>query len=48
MNKDGKLFISGFFDSDAQEMIDFVENLGLIHVKTNTKETWAQICFVKN
>jgi hypothetical protein len=42
------LFISGFFDSDAQEMIDFVENLGVKHVKTNTKETWAQICFGKN
>jgi ribosomal protein L11 methyltransferase len=48
LNKDGKLFISGFFDSDAQEMIDFVENLGVKHVKTNTKETWAQICFGKN
>lgn len=48
LNANGKLFISGFFDSDAQEMIDFVENLGLKHLKTNTKETWAQICFGKN
>ncbi len=48
LNANGKLFISGFFDSDAQEMIDFVENLGLKHLTTNTKETWAQICFGKN
>ncbi len=43
----GKLYLSGFFESDAQEMIDFTENLGLKHQKTLTKETWAQLCFVK-
>lgn len=45
LSQNGKLFISGFFESDAQEMIDFVEKFGLKHSKTVTKETWAQICF---
>ncbi len=42
----GKLYLSGFFESDVQEMIDFTENLGIKHQKTFTKETWAQLCFI--
>ncbi|MES2589411.1 MAG: 50S ribosomal protein L11 methyltransferase [Bacteroidota bacterium] len=42
----GKIYLSGFFESDAQEMIAFSENLGLKHLKTLTKETWAQLSFV--
>jgi ribosomal protein L11 methyltransferase len=47
LNQNGKLFISGFFESDAQEMIEFTEKFGLKQYKTSTKETWAQICFHK-
>jgi ribosomal protein L11 methyltransferase len=48
LENQGKLFISGFFESDAQEMISFIEKLGLKHLKTLTKETWAQSCFINN
>jgi ribosomal protein L11 methyltransferase len=43
----GKLLISGFFETDVQEMKSFAEKCGLTHEKTLLKETWAQLSFKK-
>lgn len=47
LNSGGKIMISGFFDSDCDEMIAFAENLGLKFVEKQNKESWAQITFKK-
>ena len=40
-----QLYLSGFFASDAPEMIEFAENVGFKHVKTKELETWAALQF---
>lgn len=39
----GELYLSGFFESDASEMIAFAENYGYKHNSTLNKETWAMV-----
>jgi ribosomal protein L11 methyltransferase len=43
----GLLLLSGFFDSDAQELIEFSEKIGFSSDKKLEKETWAMLQFVK-
>ena len=40
-----KLYLSGFFASDAEEMIAFAENVGYKHLQTKELETWAALQF---
>lgn len=47
LNSGGKIMLSGFFDSDSAEMISFSEELGLKFVEKQTKDTWAQLTFIK-
>ncbi len=47
LNPQGKIMLSGFFDSDCDEMIRFCENAGLKFVDWQNKETWAQLTFTK-
>ena len=43
----GTLLISGFFESDVEEMIQFASDYHLKMVKVLTKETWASIRMIK-
>lgn len=44
----GILVISGFFESDADELIQIAEELGFTFESMYTKETWAALKFKKN
>lgn len=48
LSNNGSLILSGFFVSDAPEMIGLAEELGLQHVETAEKETWAALKFIKH
>lgn len=43
----GMLILSGFFVSDATEMIGLAEELGFVHEETVEKETWAALKLIK-
>ncbi len=43
----GKIYLSGFFETDAEELIKLGKTLNLKHEQTLNKETWAALCFVK-
>lgn len=45
--KGGTLMLSGFFETDAEELIEKGKEVGLKHVGTLTKETWAALTLVK-
>ena len=45
--KGSRLFLSGFFESDTEEVIAFTELNEYKHAETLTKETWAMLSFVK-
>jgi|ERR1700757_703278 len=47
INKGGKLFLSGFFELDAPDLIAAAEKTGLHFKKQETKNEWATLCFVK-
>jgi ribosomal protein L11 methyltransferase len=47
INKGGKLFLSGFFELDAPDLIAAAEKTGLRFTKQETKNEWATLCFVK-
>jgi ribosomal protein L11 methyltransferase len=45
-SKDGtKLLLSGFFETDVPELIEFAENFNFKHDKTHLNESWAVIQF---
>ncbi len=44
----GTLLLSGFFESDVEEMIQYANDYQLKMVKVLTKETWAAIEMIKN
>ena len=48
LSNGGLLILSGFFVSDAPEMIGLAQELGFVHVETAEKETWAAIKLIKN
>jgi ribosomal protein L11 methyltransferase len=39
----GILLLSGFFESDVDELVDFATKFGLQFVDVNTNENWAMI-----
>ena len=47
LNKDASLMLSGFFDSDIDEMVPFIEEFGLRFMKKQLKDGWAQLTFLK-
>lgn len=47
LEKDGMLMLSGFFESDAEELISAGNAAGLEHKATLTKETWAALTLIK-
>ncbi|HLP55419.1 MAG TPA: 50S ribosomal protein L11 methyltransferase [Fluviicola sp.] len=47
LEKGGLLLLSGFFVTDAAEMIVLGEELGFQHLETTEKETWAAVKLVK-
>lgn len=44
----GMLMLSGFFESDAEELVAAGKAVGLSHTGTLTKETWAALTLVKD
>jgi len=48
LSLNGILMISGFFETDANELVEFAANFSLKKTHLFTKETWAAIQFVKN
>lgn len=48
LEKGGMLMLSGFFESDADELIAAGNDVGLTLSGTLTKETWAALILVKN
>jgi ribosomal protein L11 methyltransferase len=44
----GKLLLSGFFTTDNEELIDLAEKEGLNFVKSENKENWSMLKFIKN
>jgi len=47
MEPQGILLLSGFFVTDAAEMIELGEELGFEHLETVEKETWAAVKLLK-
>jgi ribosomal protein L11 methyltransferase len=47
LNKDGTLLLSGFFDSDVEELVTFAADFHLEKQKVYSKEGWAGIQLVK-
>lgn len=45
--QNGMLLLSGFFVTDAAEMIALGEELGFEHIETLEKETWAAVKLIK-
>lgn len=45
LNKDGELYISGFYSEDATILTEEAEKHGLIKVIDNTKNNWMMIRF---
>ena len=43
----GKLMISGFFETDTDELIEVAGNYGLTHTASLSRETWAALTFEK-
>ncbi len=48
LDKDGILLLSGFFDSDVDELIEFSSQFNLRKNKVYSKETWAGIQLIKD
>lgn len=48
LSLNGILIISGFFETDVNELVDFAAKFSLEKTHLYTKETWAAIQFVKN
>jgi ribosomal protein L11 methyltransferase len=44
----GKLLLSGFFTTDNEELTDLVEKEGLNFMKSENKENWSMLKFIKN
>jgi ribosomal protein L11 methyltransferase len=43
LNKNGVLMLSGFFETDVQELLKFAESLGFVKQKMFVRETWAAL-----
>ena len=47
LEKDGQLVLSGFFQSDVQDLVTFGGKLGFSYVKENNDENWAMLVLKK-
>lgn len=47
LQKGGTLLLSGFFESDAEELIDLAQPLGLVSNKSLNKEEWCCLSLIK-
>ena len=47
LRKDGTLFISGFFDSDQDDLVNYAASFHLKYVQHIHKENWACVQFIK-
>ena len=47
LTKNGILLLSGFFESDVNELIEYSSAFDLKMLKIYSKETWAGIQFIK-
>ena len=47
LEENGLLFMSGFFETDAAELIEFAESIGFQYIQISVKETWACLQFKK-
>jgi ribosomal protein L11 methyltransferase len=47
LDKEGTLLLSGFFDSDVEELVTFASDFNLVKQKVYSKEGWAGIQLVK-
>ena len=45
--KDGVLFLSGFFDSDVEELVNYSSQYNLREEKVIYKDSWACIKLIK-
>lgn len=48
LEKNGVLLLSGFFQTDVDEMVTFCKNLGFTYDKTFKKDEWAAIQLIKS
>ena len=48
LDKNGVLLLSGFFDSDVDELVEFSSQFNLRMNKVYSKETWAGIQLIKD
>lgn len=48
LSKEGILLLSGFFDSDVDELVTLAESYGLTKVKVFNKDNWAAIKLLKH
>lgn len=47
LDKNGELFLSGFFTSDIEELVSYATQFGFELINTDEKETWATIALRK-
>lgn len=47
LSPDGMLVLSGFYEDDAQMLVDRAEELGMKEVKRKVDNSWTMLCFKK-
>ena len=47
LEKEGILLLSGFFESDVADLVNFASQFGLEKIEVYSKETWAGIKLIK-
>ena len=47
LKQGGTLVISGFFETDVEELMEIAQKESFNFVKKYTKETWAAVQFIK-
>jgi ribosomal protein L11 methylase PrmA len=47
LNKNGFLYLSGFFETDVDELISFAKRGGFFSRSVNVKDEWAMLVFQK-
>ena len=47
LNKNGFLYLSGFFETDVDELTSFAKRQGFLRKSMNIKEEWAMLVLQK-
>ncbi len=47
LNSNGHLFLSGFYESDAQDLVDKCNSMGLVEISRSSKRDWAALLLKK-